>query len=651
MNVRRALVVDDSLTVRMDLVEALGEAGFEATGASSLAEARATLSGGSFDVVILDVRLGDGDGVDLLCELRRGESEGAHTPVMMLSSEAEVRDRIRGLKTGADEYVGKPYVLSYVVERARELADAQRRSDAPHGQNRSVLVIDDSVSFRERIREALVEAGFEAVTAASGEEGLQRAAAMRPGLVVVDGQLPGIDGATVIRRLRLDAPLRRTPCIMITASDIAGAELTAFEAGVDAFLHKRTPPEEIVARVASLISSAPPVASVRSALAANKLLLVGAAAGQLAGPLRGEAFDVAFAPTLEEAALVLQLEVPACVLLDASAQPGGCSTLRAAVKRSSAVLALVTDGDAQLVIDCLAAGADEVVPIGTPVPALVARVRAQLRRKQADEEAARERDAAVARELAIADVRAAEKLAETRAELLAEIEQKNAELGAANAELEAFSYSVSHDLRAPLRAIEGFSRALEEDQGHLLEDVGREHLARVFGAAARMRDLIDDLLALSRVTRAELVRRTVDLTALAHLVVADLRSRAPERVADITVEAGLEVEGDAGLLRAALENLIGNAWKFSSKRERTSIEVGATVVDGVRAYYVRDNGVGFDMARAEKLFRPFQRLHTTAEFEGTGIGLATVRRIITRHGGRIWAESSTDGTCFYFTLP
>ena len=301
MKLPGALVVDDSLTVRMDLIEALRGAGFDTLGASSLADARAALSERRFDIVILDVRLGDGDGVELLCEIRAAEGDGRHLPVMMLSSEAEVRDRIRGLATGADEYVGKPYVLSYVVGRARELVEERRSSERP-GEKPAVLVIDDSVSFREALRDALESAGYAAVTAASGEEGLQRAAAIRPGLVIVDGQLPGIDGATVIRRLRLDAPLRHTPCIMITASEIADAEMTAFEAGVDVFLHKSTSPAEIVARVGSLITSASPVPSVRSALSANKVLAVGPAARELASALRRESFDVAFASSAADAA-------------------------------------------------------------------------------------------------------------------------------------------------------------------------------------------------------------------------------------------------------------------------------------------------------------------------------------------------------------
>ncbi|MBX3221983.1 MAG: response regulator [Labilithrix sp.] len=645
----RALVVDDSLTVRMDLVEGLSGAGFDVVGSGSLAEARAALEAGRFDVVILDVRLGDGDGVDLLCELRAAEAHLGRTPVMMLSSEAEVRDRVRGLSTGADEYAGKPYVLSYVVARARELAE-ETRSSAP-ADSPTILVIDDSVSFREAIREALEAAGYRAITAESGEEGLQKAAVMRPALVIVDGQLPGIDGVTVIRRLRLDAALRHTPCIMITASDMPGSEMGAFEAGVDAYLDKRTPPAEVVARVASLLASTPaPIASVRSALAANKLLVVGAGIQHLATALQSEAFDVAFAPSADDAVLLAGVETPACVLVEVTSEAAGCKAIRAALSRPSALLALTPDGESRLAIDCLAAGVDEVVSRATPAPLLVARIRAQLRRKQAEEEGARERDARLARELTLAEARAAAALAEARAELLAELERKNAELAVANSELEAFSYSVSHDLRAPLRAIEGFSRALEEDQGHLLEDVGRAHLARVYAATNRMRELIDDLLTLSRVTRAELRRVPVDLSELARVVGRELVGRDPSRAADIEVEDGLEVEGDKSLLRAVLENLLGNAWKFSARRERTKIGVGAVVVDGVRAFFVRDNGVGFDMARADKLFRPFQRLHAQSDFEGTGIGLATVRRIVGRHGGRAWAEASPEGACIYFTL-
>lgn len=225
------------------------------------------------------------------------------------------------------------------------------------------------------------------------------------------------------------------------------------------------------------------------------------------------------------------------------------------------------------------------------------------------------------------------------------------ELEAANAELDAFAYSVSHDLRAPLRAIDGFSQALLEDYSERLDDEGRDDLARVRAAAQRMAALIDDLLKLARVTRAEMQRVSVDLGRVAEEVVAELREREPSRVVDVEIGSDLGAEGDPRLLRVALHNLIGNAWKYTRPRRRAMVEVDGEPVDGVTVFRVKDNGVGFDMAYADKLFAPFQRLHGASEFEGSGIGLATVQRILRRHGGRIWAESEVDGgTTFYFTL-
>lgn len=226
------------------------------------------------------------------------------------------------------------------------------------------------------------------------------------------------------------------------------------------------------------------------------------------------------------------------------------------------------------------------------------------------------------------------------------------EAEAANHELESFSYSVAHDLRSPLRSIDGFSLALVEDYGDKLDDEGRAMLARVRAAAGRMAQLIDDLLGLSRVTRAELRRERVDLSALAEEVVARLRASEPERRVEVKIEAGLDVSGDAALLRIALENLLANAWKFSAKRPVAHIAVEARAHGAERAYLVRDDGAGFDMAYANKLFGAFQRLHKQSEFDGTGIGLATVSRIVRRHGGRVWAEGQVDqGATFYFTLP
>ncbi len=232
------------------------------------------------------------------------------------------------------------------------------------------------------------------------------------------------------------------------------------------------------------------------------------------------------------------------------------------------------------------------------------------------------------------------------------VQVANQQLKAANQELEAFSYSVSHDLRAPLRSIDGFSQALLEDYAERIDEPGRQYLGRIRAATARMGELIDDLLQLSRVTRAEMTREAVDLSALAGSIVDDLRRTDPDRPVEVVIQSGLHVEGDAKLLRIALVNLLSNAWKFTGRQAAARIELGSSETDNEHVFYVRDNGAGFDMAYASKLFGAFQRLHAASEFPGTGIGLAIVQRIVRRHGGRLWAEGAVNrGATFYFTLP
>ena len=247
-----------------------------------------------------------------------------------------------------------------------------------------------------------------------------------------------------------------------------------------------------------------------------------------------------------------------------------------------------------------------------------------------------------------------------RSRLLAEkagrdLEDANRELEATNRELEAFSYSVSHDLRAPLRSIDGFSQILVEDYADEIDEEGRDYLGRVRSASQRMGTLIDDILGLSRVTRGNMERKRLDLGVLAEEVAEELREARPERKVEFSAQKGLEVWGDPKLLRVALVNLIGNAWKFTAKNSEAQVEFGLSERlshrGRVPVYYVRDNGAGFDQAYSGKLFGAFQRLHGTDEFEGTGIGLATVQRVVHRHGGRIWAEGEVGrGATFYFTL-
>ncbi len=232
-----------------------------------------------------------------------------------------------------------------------------------------------------------------------------------------------------------------------------------------------------------------------------------------------------------------------------------------------------------------------------------------------------------------------------------QLEAQGRELASANRELEAFSYSVSHDLRAPLRAIDGFSKALLSDYAPMLDQRGVHYLGRVRAGTQKMAQLIDDMLHLAQVTRRPLERGSVDVTAVAREAAAELVRRNPERNLDCVIEPGLSASADPHLLGIVFENLLGNAWKFTGNREAARVEVGQTTLEGQPAFFVRDNGAGFNAAYAARLFGAFQRLHNESEFEGTGIGLATVKRIITRHGGLVSAESVEGaGATFYFTL-
>jgi PAS domain S-box-containing protein len=229
--------------------------------------------------------------------------------------------------------------------------------------------------------------------------------------------------------------------------------------------------------------------------------------------------------------------------------------------------------------------------------------------------------------------------------------ERTAELEASTRELDAFAYSVSHDLRAPLRSLDGFSQALAEDCAAMLDETGKDYLRRIQSNAVRMGQMIDDLLNLSRTTRLELRRQPVDLAEIAADVLAELRETSPDRQIEVVVQPDLAATGDAHLLRLTLMNLIGNAWKFTGKVAAARVEIGRGEDDGELAFFVRDNGAGFDMAHVHKLFDPFNRLHSRSDFDGSGLGLAIVQRIVRRHGGRVWAVAAPGvGATFYFTL-
>lgn len=226
-----------------------------------------------------------------------------------------------------------------------------------------------------------------------------------------------------------------------------------------------------------------------------------------------------------------------------------------------------------------------------------------------------------------------------------------ASLSAANEELQAFSYSISHDLRTPLSTMKGFTSFLLEDYQNILDETGRDYLTRIIKSADQMSRLIDDMLNLSKISRQDMIMQNVDLSALSMAIIDELRKSQPHRQVDISIQSNILAHGDEKLLKIALTNLLSNAWKYTTKALRPCIELGYFVKNSETVFFVRDNGAGFPMEHLSKLFKPFQRLHSEKEFTGTGIGLAIVQRVISRHGGRIWAEGEVDkGTTFYFTL-
>src|SRR5882757_2571638 len=649
------LIVDDSLTVRMDLAEAFDAAGFRPLMASSIREARAALATQTIDMVILDVLLPDGDGVELLGEIR-SRPVLRDLPVLMLSSEADVADRIRGLQTGADDYVGKPYDNNFVVARGRELL-RKRENENPGAaitHEITILVIDDSATFREELKRALGQLGYRVITATTGEEGLRLAAGSRPTALIVDGIMPGMDGATVIRKLRLDVALRGLPCLLLTASEEQDAELQALDAGADAFVRKEEDMDVILARLAVILRNASTGAEVISSLASPKRILAVDDSvtylHELAFALRDEGYDVVLAHSGEEAIELLSVQSVDCILLDLL-MPGiggqeTCRRIKASPQlRNTPLIMLTAVEDRQTLVAGLGTGADDYIAKSSEFDVLRARIQVQIRRKQFEDENRRIREQLLRSKLEAAEARAARELAEAKAMLVEELEYKNKEL-------EAFSYSVSHDLRAPLRGIDGFSQALLEDYTDRLDETGQNYLSRIRAAAQRMGQLIDDMLLLSRVGRVQIERERVDLSVMAQAVTDELRRQDPDRRIVLEIQPDLFTQADRGLMRVLLDNLLGNAWKFTARTADARIDFKMQEHETGRVFLLQDNGAGFDMAHAGTLFQPFHRLHAVTDFPGTGIGLATCQRIVDRHGGRIWAEGTVSlGATVFFTIP
>jgi two-component system NtrC family sensor kinase len=643
------LIVDDSLTVRMDLAQAFETDGFTPTTVATLADARAALDRQAADIIVLDVMLPDGDGVDLLAELRTRPAL-ADAIILMLSTEAEVGDRVRGIRGGADEYIGKPYDTRHVIAKSRELLRARGNSRAPSSDSATILLID---ADPHHLADVLRAEDYDLITAVTGEEGLRVAADRRPEAIIVDSSLPDIDGPTVIRRLRLDAALRDVPCLMLTAADDQSAEPLALDAGADAFIRKGDA-VVLLARLAAVLRTTDRAAlsdDAASLLGPSKLLLIdhdAARADLLATPLRADGYDVILARSGDEALHLVVHQPVECLLLDPTTlevdAAQACQSIRAAAPdRTIPVIVVGDHSDQFATIRSLAAGADDVVARSDPPDVIKARIRSQIRRKRSDDYNHHIRTEFIRRDIAAAEARAAQQVAEARAALAEELEQRNREL-------ESFSYSVSHDLRNPLHSVIGFNQLLLDARNDLDEEV-TNCIRITLKAAARMAELIDDLLKLSDISGAELDRGLVDVSALTAGTLAELRQRDPSRPVTAIIQPDVTARADARLVRILIDNLLGNAWKYTGHQPNPILEFGQLPDRDPAVYFLRDNGAGFDMAQADRLFRPFARLHSPDQFPGTGIGLATVRRIVDRHGGQIWAEGAPgQGATFYFSL-
>lgn len=467
-----------------------------------------------------------------------------------------------------------------------------------------ILVVDDNADLRDYLV-SLLQSSYDVETAVDGFEAVEAIARRKPTLILADLMMPRLDGFGLIRAVRADRAWRSIPVILLSARAGEESTLEAFEAHADDFLGKPFSARELLARVRAHVE----LALQREVL--ERFFTLSLDLMCIAGT---DGYFKRVSPGFERLGYS-QDELLSRPLLD-FLHPDDVAPTLAEIARQRA-------GQPNLAFEnryrCRDGGYRWISWSVAP-----------------DEQGTMY---AVGRDVT-EDKRISAELRES---------QKAAQV--ANRELEAFSYSVAHDLRAPLRSIDGFSMALLEDYTEVLDDEGKQYLRYVRESAQRMALLIDDLLALSRVSRSELRVEPMDLSAIVRAVLARLAQLHPERQVEVVVQDGLLDRGDDRLLAVALDNLLNNAWKFTAKTEGARIEFGATVQDGQRVYFVRDNGAGFDMAFAHKLFGVFQRLHANTDFEGTGIGLATVQRVIRRHQGRVWAEGQVDaGATFSFTL-
>jgi two-component system, NtrC family, sensor kinase len=677
----KTLIVDDSLTVRMDLAEAFRAAGLDTVLAATAAETRTALSREDVALVILDVVLPDADGLELLQEIR--SSDKASPPVLLLSTESDVKDRIRGLRTGADDYVGKPYDTGYVIARARALLG--ERTPAPPAARGTILIVDDSPTFREELRAVLEDSHHTVATAATGEEGLRLAASLRPAAILVDSVMPGIDGATLIRRVRLDAALRGTPCVLLTASEGHQAELRALDAGADAFVRKEDIDLILVRLAAVLRSATGERAQAESLLDPKRILAVDDSStylNELSNVLRSEGYEIVGARSGGEALEMLAAQSVDCILLDlVMPDLDGIETCRriksSPLFRDIPLIMLTAREDREAMIEALGTGADDFIAKSSEVEVLTARVRAQLRRKQFEDEHRNIREQLLRSELEATEARAARELAETRARVVEVLEHKNRELSDAYAELKRAQSrlvqsaklaslgelvaGVAHEINNPLAfAISHLQTARSsvawlvpvppDDRRARHWHRAQDRLDEMSGGLERIRELVLKLRTFSRLDEGD--RKIASIRECVDSVLTILGHRLRHHIeVDACFDEPSELDCYPSLLNQALMNLVANAIDaIDAVRPQGRIVIRGGAHGDQYLLTIQDDGAGIPEDVLERVFDPF---FTTKDVgKGTGLGLSITYSIVRKHGGHLeLLPVEGGGTRVELTLP
>jgi two-component system NtrC family sensor kinase len=702
---KRVLIVDDSLTVRMDLTDAFESAGFETIGCATAAQARQALAGDAIDIVILDVQLPDGNGIDLLEEARLSPAT-AGAMVIMLSSEAEVKDRIKGMRRGADDYIGKPYDAVQIVARARNFLRTRSRDEPRDSEPVTILIVDDSATFRHELGDICVANGYRTLLAETGEEGLQLAAYHRPDAMIVDRMLPGIDGITVIRRLRGDIALRDIPCLLLTASEETAEELRALEAGANAFVRKSDALDVILARLRAILRQAHPRTHQReipSLLASRKLLVVDesdAFGRMLSDRLRDDAHELVRARDGEEALALLDVQPVDCILLNLVLPDMGGLALCRQIKdnpktRDIPLLVMTEREDPDTIVEGLGAGADDYVSKAGDPHFIRARILAQLRRKQAGDEQRRIREQMLLHELETAEARAIRDVAQVRAALADELAERNAELAVAKAELQDYARTLEDRVRERSRQLGEMEQQLRHAQkmeaigqltGGIAHDFNNllgivtgnldlliEHLEgdaegleladEALQGALRGATLTQRMLAFAR--KQPLQPAVTDLNEALTAMEGLLRRTLSENI-NIRFAPAADLRPgycDKHQVEDAILNFAINARDAMVNGGELVIETANAVLDEEYAdanigvtpgdyvmLAVSDSGSGMPPEVIERAFDPF--FTTKATGKGTGLGLSMAYGFAKQSGGHIKIYSEVGfGTTIKLYLP